>query len=160
MSDQWFFHDALQGNVEYFDTEKEAHDAAKESIGDGSDGWPQEILDGAIKIGLVLYESTEGDHRDTDHPDWDFECDVEMAEVECSKIEDMENEITALKKRETKLVEALKDLIVLAPQAHDFNDKCFCRGIPPNVEWICGCGTDDKIKKCVEVLKELGVKGE
>ena len=60
--------------------------------------------------------------------------------------------------REAKLVEALKDLMVLAPQAHDFNDKCFYRGIPPNVEWFCGCGTDDKIKKCVEVLKELGVE--
>lgn len=78
----WFCKDDYNGDYDEFDTKEEALKQAEECIGDGSDGWPQEILDGAVKVGVVLFQSCEGSHRETEHPGWDFECDVEMAEVE------------------------------------------------------------------------------
>ncbi|GAB1376854.1 hypothetical protein MASR1M48_17060 [Lactococcus petauri] len=78
----WFCKDEFNGNWEEFDTQKEALKHAEECIGDGSDGWPEEVLDGAIKVGVVLFQSAKTNERDTENPSWDFECDVEMAEVE------------------------------------------------------------------------------
>lgn len=79
---KYFVHDAFNSDIDYFDTKEEAIKHAEESIGDGSDGWPQELLDGAVKIGIVTHESSKDNERHTENKEWDFECECEMQETD------------------------------------------------------------------------------
>lgn len=100
MEKRYFFRDEYNGDFEEFDSLKSALKHAKEAINDldGSDGWAQEVLDGAFQIGIITHESAETNRRENDRDDdgevidneFDYLCDVEMIEVN--------DEITALKK--------------------------------------------------------------
>lgn len=89
-SERWFAIDQYNGDSELFNTKEEALQWAKDAIPDGSDGWPEELLDGAVKVGKVLYESSMTNKREVPkdddgepiNSDFDFLCDCEMVEVE------------------------------------------------------------------------------
>lgn len=92
MSEKWFGIDQFNGDTETFDTLEEAQKWAKDIISDidAGEGWPEEILDGAIKIGKIMYESSMTNKRDVpldedgepENSDFDFYCDCEMVEIE------------------------------------------------------------------------------
>lgn len=79
---RYFAMDTFNSDYEEFETEEEALKYAEECIGDGSDGWAQELLDGAVKVGVITHESSKVNERHTENEDWDFECECEMVEVE------------------------------------------------------------------------------
>ena len=89
MSDKFFVHDELNGDIDYFETKEEALRHAKNIISDNSDdGFPEEILDGAIKVGLITHCSMKvnerpipQDEKDQYPPEWSFLCEVEMGEL-------------------------------------------------------------------------------
>jgi len=59
MSKPFFIHDDFDSNIEYFKTEKEAliyFERIKINLKENG-GWPQEVLDGAIKFGVIICES-------------------------------------------------------------------------------------------------------
>lgn len=111
MSNEWYVHDEMNANVDFFNSKEEAMKIAKECIGDGGDGWPQEILDGAIRVGKILYISSETNRReniDEDgekiNPDWDFICDCEMVEND-----DEYHDMKRLIEKQAKIIEKLKE---------------------------------------------------
>lgn len=91
-SEKWFGIDQFNGDSETFDTKEEAIAWAKEAIAscEPKNGWPQEVLDGAIKIGKITHESCmtnkRGPNLDDDgeviNTEFDFLCDCEMIEVD------------------------------------------------------------------------------
>jgi len=105
MSEVYFVHDEFINDIEYFETEEKAREHFERITNDlqGEDGWPQEVLDGAIKIGVVLFESCMENKRPVPLDDdgepvdnsFDYLCDIGLAEVEnplTSRIEQLEVE--------------------------------------------------------------------
>lgn len=80
---KYFVYDSYDTGFEEFETLEGAEKHFEEitDFSTYSDGWPQEILDGAIKLGIITHVSCDGEHRHTDHKEWDFECDIVQAEV-------------------------------------------------------------------------------
>lgn len=80
---KYFVYDSYDTGFEEFETLEEAEKHFEEitNFSIYYDGWPQEILDGAIKLGIITHVSCDGEHRHTDHKEWDFECDIVQAEV-------------------------------------------------------------------------------
>lgn len=79
---KYFVMDTFNSDYEEFESQDEALKHAEECIGDGSDGWAQELLDGAVKLGVITHESMAVNKRDTENKEWDFECECEMSEVD------------------------------------------------------------------------------
>lgn len=92
MSGRYFFRDEFNGDFFEFDKLEDAQKHADQAIIDldGESGWPQEVLDGAFQIGIILQESCETNRRENDvdedgediNSEFDFLCEVEMADVE------------------------------------------------------------------------------
>lgn len=88
----WLVIDELDVETNSFCSLGEAKGYAKDIIQtylDNGDGWPQEILDGAIKIAKITHESTMTNKREVEkdedgkpiNSEWAFMCDCEMVEV-------------------------------------------------------------------------------
>jgi hypothetical protein len=126
MSDKYFLHNEEDGCIYYFNTKEEALIFARELIGElnDGDGWPSELLDGGIKIGVVIHESG----RTNEHPvtineegksvdyegnivpeEWTFTCDVEMIETEV-KTTQINKSIEELDELRDKLFSTINDL--------------------------------------------------
>ena len=111
---KWFVYDEFDTGYEEFENKEDALKHFHEIKGDGHDGWAQEILDGAIKVGVVLYESCETNRREPDRDDdgefvnteFDYFCDVDAVEIEC----DLVKELATTKKLLDEAVEVILDI--------------------------------------------------
>lgn len=124
---KYFVYDSYGTGFEEFETLEEAEKHFEEitDFSSYSDGWPQEILDGAIKLGIITHVSCDGEHRHTDHKEWDFECDVVQAEV-------LDNPMSLLQQELQKTREHLGKAI---KSAEFFMSHADCK----RDSWACKC---------------------
>jgi len=113
MSKLFFIHDDFDSNIEYFETEKEAlkyFERIKINLKENG-GWPQEVLDGAIKFGVVICESRAASKTSVPVDQYGDPVEVELADIEnplMKMLEQLETENETLKDRllhEVKLID-------------------------------------------------------
>lgn len=108
----YFLHDAYNSDIQYYESLENALKCAKELIEESNiDGWPQEILDGAIKVGIVLYESAMTNERESDDERFDYICDCEMLEIEHNTRPEAQIEINKLKSQLAAVTKIARDVI-------------------------------------------------
>lgn len=90
MSAKYFAHDTINNETEYFATLAAALVCASEMIETyKEEGWPEEIFDSGIVVGIITHVSIMTNQKpvpldeegNKTHPEWDYFCDVEMAEI-------------------------------------------------------------------------------
>ena len=121
---KYFVYDSYDTGFEEFETLEEAEKHFKEitDFSSYSDGWPQEILDGAIKLGIITHLSCDGEHRHTENKDWDFECDVVQAEVLDNPVSLLEQELQKTREQLEKALIHLKIVLVDNTTSDQFCD--------------------------------------
>lgn len=110
---KYFVYDSYDTGFEEFETlgEAEKHFEEITDFSSYSDGWPQEILDGAIKLGIITHVSCDGEHRHTDHKEWDFECDIVQAEVLDNPMSLLHQELQKTREQLEKFALAYSEMI-------------------------------------------------
>jgi len=112
MSKPFFIHDDFDSNIEYFKTEKEAliyFERIKINLKENG-GWPQEVLDGAIKFGVVICDSRAASKMSVPIDPYGDPIEVELADIEnplMKMLEQLETENETLRGRllhEVKLI--------------------------------------------------------
>jgi len=125
MSKPFFIHDDFDSNVEYFETEKEAlkyFERIKINLTENG-GWPQEVLDGAIKFGVVICDSRAASRMSVPIDPYGDPIEVELADIEnplMKMLEQLETENETLKDR---LLHEFKEVKLIGDAAKDEINK-------------------------------------
>jgi len=104
MSKLFFIHDDFDSNIEYFETQKEALEYFRRLTYNLKEngGWPQEVLDGAIKFGVVICESRAASKTSVPVDPYGDPVEVELADIEnplMKMLKQLETENETLKDR-------------------------------------------------------------